>query len=45
MNISSNYKCLKQCNNLLEKKPIDKKKNGENVPSLDVVEVVLYKVI
>ena len=45
MNVSSNYKRLKQCNNLLEKKINRQNKNGKNVSSLDVVEVVLYKVI
>ena len=39
--ISHGYKCLKQLNHLAAQKIIDNTKNGENVPSLEVVEVVL----
>ena len=41
MDISYNYKCLKQKNYLIaQKKLIGKTKNGKNVPSLEVAEVV-----
>ena len=44
MNIGQNCKRLKQWNYLAtQKKIIDKTKNSENVPSLEVVEVVLVQ--
>ena len=44
MGISKNYKRLKQWNYLAaQKKLTDKTKNGEKVPSLEVVEVVLVQ--
>ena len=44
MDISSNYKRLKQWNYLIaQKEIIGKTKNGEKVPSLEVVEVVLVQ--
>ena len=44
MNISWKYKHLKPLNYLVvQKKLTDKTKNGENVPNLEVVEVVLVQ--
>ena len=44
MDISWKYKDLKPLNYLLvQKKLTDKTKNGENVPNLEVVEVVLVQ--
>ena len=44
MDISQNYKRLKQLNYLAAQKKLkDKTKNGEKVPSLEVVEVVLVQ--
>ena len=44
MDIRQNYKRLKQWNDFdSTKKLIDKTKNGENVPSLEVVEVILVQ--
>ena len=43
MDVSQNYKRLKQWNYLVTKKLIDKTKNGENAQSLEVVQVVLVK--
>ena len=44
MNMSQNYKHLKQWNYLAGTKPlIDKTKNGENVSSLEVFELVLLQ--
>ena len=42
MDISYNYRHLKQLNSVAaQKKMIDKTKNGEHMPSFEVVEVVL----
>ena len=44
MDISWKYKHLKPLNYLVVKKKLtDKTKNGENVPNLEVVEVVLVQ--
>ena len=44
MDISWKYKHLKPLNYLVvQKKLTDKTKNGENVPNLEVVEVVLVQ--
>ena len=44
MDISYNYKRLKQWNYLVaQNKLIDKAKNGENVPNLEIVEKVLVQ--
>ena len=43
MNISKNWKRLQQWNYLVAKKLIDETKNGEHVPSLEVVEEVLVQ--
>ena len=44
MDISQNYKRLKQQNHLtVQKKLVNKTKNGEKVPSFEAVQVVLVK--
>ena len=43
MDISQKYKLLKPWNYLVVQKIIDKTKNAENVPSLEVLKVVLVQ--